>query len=92
MVAFTAGLSSFLSPCVLALFPSYLSFVTGMSVFDLKRQPHRCADERRGHSVIRADVEGGVRVIGAEALDGWIVGDRLEAAAKAQVAARRQRR
>jgi cytochrome c-type biogenesis protein len=35
MVAFTAGLFSFLSPCVLPLFPSYLSFVTGMSVPDL---------------------------------------------------------
>ena len=34
-VAFTAGLFSFLSPCVLPLFPSYLSFVTGMSVSDL---------------------------------------------------------
>ena len=31
-VAFSAGLFSFLSPCVLPLFPSYLSFVTGMSV------------------------------------------------------------
>jgi cytochrome c-type biogenesis protein len=35
LVAFTAGLASFLSPCVLPLFPSYLSFVTGMSVSDL---------------------------------------------------------
>src|ERR1700758_5380147 len=35
IVAFTAGLFSFLSPCVLPLFPSYLSFVTGMSVGDL---------------------------------------------------------
>src|SRR5438477_3030629 len=32
LVAFTAGLLSFLSPCVLPLFPSYLSFITGMSV------------------------------------------------------------
>jgi cytochrome c-type biogenesis protein len=32
LVAFSAGLLSFLSPCVLPLFPSYLSFVTGMSV------------------------------------------------------------
>ncbi len=31
-VAFSAGLFSFLSPCVLPLFPSYLSFITGMSV------------------------------------------------------------
>lgn len=32
IVAFTAGLFSFLSPCVLPLFPSYVSFITGMSV------------------------------------------------------------
>ena len=35
LVAFSAGLFSFLSPCVLPLFPSYLSFITGMSVSDL---------------------------------------------------------
>jgi cytochrome c-type biogenesis protein len=35
-VAFSAGLFSFLSPCVLPLFPSYLSFITGMSVDRLK--------------------------------------------------------
>jgi cytochrome c-type biogenesis protein len=35
LVAFSAGLFSFLSPCVLPLFPSYLSFITGMSVADL---------------------------------------------------------
>jgi len=34
-VAFSAGLFSFLSPCVLPLFPSYVSFITGMSVGDL---------------------------------------------------------
>jgi cytochrome c-type biogenesis protein len=34
-VAFTAGLLSFVSPCVLPLFPPYLSFLTGMSVTDL---------------------------------------------------------
>jgi cytochrome c-type biogenesis protein len=32
LVAFSAGLFSFLSPCVLPLFPSYLSFITGLSV------------------------------------------------------------
>jgi cytochrome c-type biogenesis protein len=32
VVAFSAGLFSFLSPCVLPLFPSYLSFITGMSM------------------------------------------------------------
>ncbi|MFQ5903969.1 MAG: cytochrome c biogenesis CcdA family protein [Candidatus Binatia bacterium] len=31
LVAMAAGLLSFLSPCVLPLFPSYLSFITGIS-------------------------------------------------------------
>jgi cytochrome c-type biogenesis protein len=34
-VAFTAGLLSFLSPCVLPLIPSYATFITGMSLDDL---------------------------------------------------------
>lgn len=36
MIAFTAGVFSFLSPCVLPLVPSYLTFVTGMSLEDLQ--------------------------------------------------------
>src|SRR6266545_753585 len=36
--AFSAGLVSFLSPCVLPLFPSYVSFVTGMSVDQLSSE------------------------------------------------------
>jgi cytochrome c-type biogenesis protein len=32
VVAFTAGLLSFLSPCVLPLIPSYVGFITGMTV------------------------------------------------------------
>jgi cytochrome c-type biogenesis protein len=35
-IAFTAGILSFLSPCVLPLVPSYLSFATGMSLEDLE--------------------------------------------------------
>jgi cytochrome c-type biogenesis protein len=35
-VAFTAGILSFLSPCVLPLVPSYIAFVTGMSLEDLE--------------------------------------------------------
>jgi cytochrome c-type biogenesis protein len=38
VVAFSAGLFSFLSPCVLPLFPSYVSFITGMSVADLSAE------------------------------------------------------
>lgn len=36
LVAFSGGLFSFLSPCVLPLVPSYLSFITGMSVEELQ--------------------------------------------------------
>ncbi|MDP6560389.1 MAG: cytochrome c biogenesis protein CcdA [Candidatus Binatia bacterium] len=35
-VAFTAGLLSFLSPCVLPLIPSYLSFVSGVSLEEMR--------------------------------------------------------
>jgi cytochrome c-type biogenesis protein len=37
-VAFTAGLLSFLSPCVLPLIPSYVGFLTGMSVEEIERR------------------------------------------------------
>ncbi len=40
-IAFLAGLLSFLSPCVLPLVPSYLSFITGMSgVAELEARRH----------------------------------------------------
>jgi cytochrome c-type biogenesis protein len=40
-VAFLAGLLSFLSPCVLPLVPSYLSYVTGMSgVAEIQARRH----------------------------------------------------
>jgi len=42
-VAFLAGLLSFLSPCVLPLVPSYLGFVTGMSLDDLRAGADRKA-------------------------------------------------
>ena len=35
LVAFAAGVLSFLSPCVLPLVPSYLGFVTGMSIEEM---------------------------------------------------------
>ena len=37
LVAFTAGLLSFLSPCVLPLVPSYLTFITGLGLEDVSR-------------------------------------------------------
>jgi cytochrome c-type biogenesis protein len=36
-IAFTAGVLSFLSPCVLPLVPSYIGFVTGLSLEDMSR-------------------------------------------------------
>ena len=43
LIAFTAGVFSFLSPCVLPLVPSYLTFVTGMSLEDLQGGVNRKA-------------------------------------------------
>ena len=37
VMAFFAGLLTFLSPCILPLIPAYLSFITGMSIDDLVR-------------------------------------------------------
>jgi len=36
LVAFSAGLFSFLSPCVLPLIPSYLSFISGVSLEEMR--------------------------------------------------------
>src|SRR3989338_2767541 len=46
LVAFTAGLFSFLSPCVLPIIPSYLSFVSGVSLEEM-RSPHITGIVRR---------------------------------------------
>jgi cytochrome c-type biogenesis protein len=37
VIAFTAGLLSFLSPCVLPLIPSYVTFITGLSLDDVDK-------------------------------------------------------
>jgi cytochrome c-type biogenesis protein len=47
LVAFTAGLLSFISPCVLPLIPAYISFMTGLSLSELTE-----GDKR---SVLRKD-------------------------------------
>lgn len=44
--AFMAGLLSFLSPCVLPLIPSYITYITGMSFVDLDAE-HPSATVRR---------------------------------------------
>ena len=40
MVAFVAGLLSFLSPCVLPLVPSYIGFITGMTLPEVSGRRH----------------------------------------------------
>ncbi|MCA0969038.1 cytochrome c biogenesis protein CcdA [Halobacillus litoralis] len=37
-LAFGAGFLSFISPCVLPLFPAFLSYITGMSVSELREE------------------------------------------------------
>ena len=53
LVAFSAGIFSFLSPCVLPLFPSYLSLITGMSFDQLQSTRPDAGSRRRilGHSL-----------------------------------------
>jgi len=38
LLAFGAGVVSFLSPCVLPLFPAYLSYITGISVMEIQAE------------------------------------------------------
>lgn len=38
-LAFGAGILSFISPCCLPLYPAFLSYITGMSVGDIKAEP-----------------------------------------------------
>ena len=50
-LAFLAGLVSFLSPCVLPLVPSYLTFVTGMTVDELTQSGR---DSARRHAMLHS--------------------------------------
>ncbi|WP_123040931.1 cytochrome c biogenesis CcdA family protein [Cohnella candidum] len=40
-IAFAAGFASFISPCCLPLYPSYLSYITGVSVTQIKTDTSR---------------------------------------------------
>ncbi|MGH7545549.1 MAG: cytochrome c biogenesis CcdA family protein [Gemmatimonadota bacterium] len=50
LVAFAAGLLSFLSPCVLPLWPSYVSFLTGMNADEIEGRSPRVRRLAVGHS------------------------------------------
>jgi cytochrome c-type biogenesis protein len=47
--AFTAGLLSFVSPCILPLIPAYLSFISGVSLSDMRKED---ADEKSSAKVL----------------------------------------
>lgn len=52
--AFIAGLLSFLSPCVLPLIPSYITYITGLSFSDLQSEhpSHKVRQQTVIHSLI----------------------------------------
>ncbi len=51
-MAFAAGLVSFLSPCVLPLVPGYVSFISGVSLPELKADPGRSVFLNREHRIV----------------------------------------
>ncbi|WLR43452.1 cytochrome c biogenesis protein CcdA [Bacillus carboniphilus] len=50
-LAFGAGFLSFISPCCLPLYPAFLSYITGVSVTDLKEQNNRLLSRSFLHTV-----------------------------------------
>lgn len=53
LLAFGAGAISFLSPCVLPLFPAYLSYITGISVMEMQAEQTSAIRKKiLGHSII----------------------------------------
>src|SRR5690625_5027449 len=51
-IAFGAGFLSFISPCVLPLFPAFLSYITGMSVSELSEENKKLTKKAMLHTVL----------------------------------------
>lgn len=51
-IAFGAGLLSFISPCVLPLFPAFLSYITGMSVSELSENNKMLSKKSMIHTIL----------------------------------------
>lgn len=51
-LAFGAGFLSFISPCVLPLFPAFLSYITGMSVSELNEDNKRLTKKSMLHTIL----------------------------------------
>jgi cytochrome c-type biogenesis protein len=56
VVAFSAGLLSFLSPCVLPLIPSYATFITGMSLTELSGTTGAASFRRRKTALLHGSL------------------------------------
>ena len=52
-IAFSAGLLSFLSPCILPLIPAYTSFITGMSLKELSSKNIQTTNSGKTQSKLR---------------------------------------
>jgi cytochrome c-type biogenesis protein len=52
LIAFGAGFLSFVSPCVLPLFPAFLSYITGMSVNELQSDNQKLTKKAMLHTVL----------------------------------------
>ena len=66
LFAFSAGLMSFLTPCVLPLIPAYISFITGVSIKDLMSD-NTGTDNKNVHTV-RILLETSLFVLGFSAV------------------------
>lgn len=51
-IAFGAGFLSFISPCVLPLFPAFLSYITGMSVSELQDENKKLMTKSLVHTIL----------------------------------------
>lgn len=51
-IAFGAGFLSFVSPCVLPLFPAFLSYITGMSVSELSEDNKMLTKKSMLHTIL----------------------------------------
>src|SRR5699024_12661746 len=52
LLAFGAGFLSFISPCVLPLFPAFLSYITGVSVSELSNDDKKFNMSSLIHTII----------------------------------------
>lgn len=50
VIAFSVGVLSFISPCCLPLYPAFLSYVTGISVADLKESRNKISQKTMLHT------------------------------------------